>query len=426
MKNQRALKSRLLLRLAALAALIALFLVLGTSSVVAETVATESPRVAGRSSPAQTLLARKLERALAAAGIPASRRGAVVIDLETGETVFARNARRGLLPASNEKLPIAYVALTLLGPGYRIHTEALGDGERIGAEWDGDLVLKGYGDPNLSKAGLKTLARRVRATGIRSISGDLVGDESAFDRRRMAPGWKSSFFINECPPLSALSVDRGRDTSASPPIVAVRRFAEALRSVGVTVKGRLRLGRASEEATPLALINSPPLRKLLRFMNRESDNYSAELLLKQIGASENEWGSTVNGASLVADTLDDAGVPLGGVRIADGSGLSPLDRLTPAALGTLLAEAWNDSAIRWTFVSSLAIAGRNGTLAHRLSRPPALGNIRAKTGTTSLASALAGYVRDRYAFVILQNGSPVSAAQARVAQDHFVTLLAAQ
>ncbi len=375
---------------------------------------------------ASSALVRKLDTALAGSGVPAARRGAIVIELESGQTIFARNPRIGLAPASNEKLPVAYAAISLLGPGYRIPTEVLGEGVQEGDEWLGDLYLKGYGDPDLTRYDLRALAARVRAAGISWIRGDLVGDESAFDGRRMVAGWKSSYYIEECNPLSALAVDRSRDTSASPPLVAVRHFSEALEKAGVTVEGRIRLGTAPEEATRVTAVNSPPLSQILRFMNRESDNYTAELLLKQIGLFENGKGTSANGASLVTEMLADLDAPLGGVRIVDGSGLSRLDRLSPEALGVLLAEAWADPEVSWTFVSSLAIAGRNGTLERRLRTRPAAGIVRAKTGTTRNSSALSGYVGDRYAFVIIQNGWPVPAEQARVAQDRFVTALAAQ
>jgi len=114
------------------------------------------------------------------------------------------------------------------------------------------------------------------------------------------------------------------------------------------------------------------------------------------------------------------------VRIVDGSGLSLRNRLTATALAQLLVVAWSDTTLRSPFVGSLAIAGRLGTLSHRLRLRPARGNVYAKTGTTNSASALSGYVRSRYAFVILQNGSPIAAARARAAQDQFVTVLAAQ
>ena len=113
-----------------------------------------------------------------------------------------------------------------------------------------------------------------------------------------------------------------------------------------------------------------------------------------------------------------------GVRIADGSGLSLLDRLTARALAAILVTAWNDVDMHNAFWASLPIAGINGTLEDRLRLPPARGAVRAKTGTTDSASALSGYVRDRYSFAVLQNGHPVSTWSARKAQDRFATALA--
>lgn len=411
-------------RLAATALTIALGLALCGSTALEA--APQTAQTAGKKAAERTVLVRKLSAALASAKIPSAQRAAEVVDLTSGEVVFSRHAGGSLAPASNEKLPITLAALTLLGPEYSISTEVLGEGEQQGSKWLGDLVLKGYGDPDLSTGDLKRLARGVRAAGIRSVSGNLVADESFFDRSRTAPGWKSFFLIHECAPISALSVDRGRVTNASPPLVAARVFSEMLAASGVKVAGKPRAGVASDEALSIASVESPPLWKLLRFMDRESDNYTAELMLKQIGAYDNSQGTTANGAAAVRSVLADAGVPLAGVRIVDGSGLSRGDRLTATALSQLLVYAWSDTTLRSPFVGSLAVAGRIGTLSHRLRLRPARGNVYAKTGTTNSASALSGYVRSRYAFVILQNGSPVAAARARAAQDKFVTVLAAQ
>lgn len=412
-------------RLAALALTIALGLTLcGGATALRAT--EQSAQASGESAAARAALTRKLNAALASAGIPSSQRAAEVVDLTTGEVVYSRHATGSLVPASNEKLPIALAALTLLGPEYRITTEVLGEGEQDGSAWLGDLVLKGYGDPDLTTGDLKRLARQVRAAGIRSVSGELIADETFFDRGRTAPGWKSFFRINECAPISALSVDRGRVTSSSPPLVAARVFIKMLALSGVKVAGEPRVGKASGEELSIASVESPPLWKLLRFMGQVSDNYSAELLLKQVGATNNDQGTTANGAAEVKSVLADAGIPLAGVRIVDGSGLSQLDRLTATSLSQLLLAAWNDPTLRRPFVGSLAIAGRVGTLSHRMGSRPTFGKVYAKTGTTSSASALSGYVRDRYAFAILQNGHPVAAARARAAQDRFVTVLAAQ
>jgi len=252
-----------------------------------------------------------------------------------------------------------------------------------------------------------------------------VGDEQHFDSRRGAPGWKPSFLGFECPPLSALTVQglpiQGAGGSA---IAAAAAFALALERQGVAVSGRASTGLAPADAIPLALDVSKPLAEILLRMDRESDNFIAEMLLKELGAAQLAHGTSAAGAAVVRVTLDQAGVPLDGVRIVDGSGLSGLDRVTPRALVVLLRTAERDPALRGAFLRSLPVAGVSGTLRNRLALRATRGKILAKTGTTSRASALAGFVRQRYVFAILQNGSPVSYWTARTAQDRFVTVLA--
>jgi D-alanyl-D-alanine carboxypeptidase/D-alanyl-D-alanine-endopeptidase (penicillin-binding protein 4) len=372
-------------------------------------------------------LARRLARALVVPHVSAARSAALAFDLTSGEVVFARNPTRSLAPASTAKLPLTYALLTALGPSFRIRTEVVGRGEQDGPVWRGDLVLVGRGDPTLSSGDLAHLAAAVRATGIRRVAGAVVGDESWFDARRMAPGWRTSYFIQQSPPLSALVVDRGRYRGAAsrdPALAAAALFREALREAGVSVTRPAATGPAGPYALPLAGVTSPPLGALVRFMDRESDNFTAELLLKELGAVLAGRGTTAAGARTVTQGLAAAGVPLAGVRIVDGSGLSRLDRLTVAALVAILEAAWNDPSVRRPFFSALPVAGLSGTLSDRMRRPPARGNVAAKTGTTREASALAGYARGRYAFAVLQNGDPVSSWWARVAQDRFATVLA--
>jgi D-alanyl-D-alanine carboxypeptidase/D-alanyl-D-alanine-endopeptidase (penicillin-binding protein 4) len=159
-------------------------------------------------------------------------------------------------------------------------------------------------------------------------------------------------------------------------------------------------------------------------MDRESDNFTAELVLKTLGAEIAGKGTTGAGARVVIDALREAGIPLAGVRIADGSGLSRFDRLTPRALAGTLLAAWADPELRPVIWDSLPVAGRDGTMERRLDSRPAYGAVRAKTGTTAVASALSGFVRRRYVFVVVQNGNPVSAWWARKAQDRFAIALA--
>ncbi|HZR93477.1 MAG TPA: D-alanyl-D-alanine carboxypeptidase/D-alanyl-D-alanine-endopeptidase [Gaiellaceae bacterium] len=371
-------------------------------------------------------LRAKLSAALAAPGIGPGRTGAVALDLASGRVVYAHNATVPFVPASNEKLPVTYAALVVLGPSFRFPTEVRGQGSLAAdGTWTGSLVLKGYGDPTLSSARLAQLARQLARLGLRRVTGGVVGDESFFDRRRTAPGWKPSFSMVESPPLSALVVDRavtrGR-IARLPAYAAAKRFRRELREVGVDVAGPASVGAGGGRL--LASTESKPLGEILHAVDADSDNFTAELLLKELGAVAGAGGTSAAGAAVVRRVLGEAGIPLAGVRIVDGSGLSSLDRLTPQAIVDILARVWHAPHLRPYLVDALAVAGRTGTLAHRLTSPLTLGKVIGKTGTTDLACVLSGFVRGRYAFSVIENGTPVPFWTAREAQDRFVQLLA--
>jgi D-alanyl-D-alanine carboxypeptidase/D-alanyl-D-alanine-endopeptidase (penicillin-binding protein 4) len=370
-------------------------------------------------------LGAALDRALAAPGIDPVRTAALAISLETGEVVYERNARASLAPASAEKLAVSFAALRLLGPSFRFRTEVVGAGELDGHLWRGNLYLVGHGDPSLARDDLAALAREVASWGIRRITGRVLGDEHHFDSIRTAPGWKPSYLGIESPPLSALTVEEAEVRTANgSAAAAASAFRSALQRRGVAVARPPGAGRAPADVLPLALDLSEPLAAIVRAMNRESDNFVAEILVKELGAAVERQGSTAAGARAVRSALVAAGVPVAGVRVVDGSGLSLLDRLTARALVSILLAGEADPGIRDAFVTSLAVAGVSGTLRDRLNRRPTVRRVIAKTGTTSRASALAGFVRRRYVFAILQNGSPVPYWSARAAQDRFVTVLA--
>jgi serine-type D-Ala-D-Ala carboxypeptidase/endopeptidase (penicillin-binding protein 4) len=378
---------------------------------------------AGSRSAFQTQLAR----ALHARHVSPARTGAIVFDLQTGSTLFGHNPRLPLRPASNEKLATTYAALTALGPSFRIETGVLGEGEQSGTTWRGDLVLKGYGDPGLSAAQIVKLARQVSADGIRHVTGRILGDESWFDTRRTGLGWKRKFYLHESPALSALIVNRGwtgRYETARPALMAAQLFRADLRRAGVSVHGAAAIGVASAQAAPLAYVESAPLSALVRHMDIYSDNFYAEMLLKEVGAVQGSGGSAAAGLAVERQLLRAAGVPLDGVRMVDGSGLSLLDRWTPLGLAALLRTMWQDEDLRPYLVPALPIAGETGTLDHRMRTGPARGLVRAKTGTTDNASSLSGFAGERYAFSILENGSPVRTRSAERSQDRFAEVLA--
>jgi D-alanyl-D-alanine carboxypeptidase/D-alanyl-D-alanine-endopeptidase (penicillin-binding protein 4) len=376
----------------------------------------------------QLPLSTRLASALAVPGSSPKTTGAVVVDLLTGQTLFARNPDASLAPASNEKLLVTYAALAELGAGYRFDTQVVSTGTQDGTVWHGDLVLKGSGDPSFSSADLLKLAAQLKTLGITQVDGRILGDDSWFDKLRTAPGWKASFYLNESAPISALVVDDGlyeHHIAANPPLAAAGRFRRLLRERGITT-GPVGVGRAPAAAVEVAHVLSPPLATILHYMDTESDNLHAEMLLKQLGAVAGGRGTTIAGADVVMHDLGDAEIPLTGVRVVDGSGLSDEDRVTARALTALLLSAWRNPEMRKPLFDALAVSGRTGTLKSRLDRKPAYGAVHAKTGTTDLASALSGYVKRIYAFSVVQNGYPVSWSATRKAQDRFATALASE
>jgi len=370
-------------------------------------------------------ISTSLRHALVVRDVDSRRTAALAVDLRSGEIVFGQNSTRALAPASSEKLAVTLAVLRDLGPSYRFRTQVAGRGRLVGHVWEGNLFLVGSGDPTLDLRDVDALAHKIAARGITRVAGRVLGDEHRFDTERGGPGWKPSFLGIESAPLSALSVQgvtlRTTDSSA---FAAAQAFRDALIHRGVAVTGVAGRGRAPLDALPLAYHRSAPLSGVVREMNHESDNFVAEMLLKELGAMAAGRGSTAAGRHVVRDVLAETGVPLDGVRLADGSGLSLRDRLTVRALVAILESGASDPSIRDAFVSSLSVAGESGTLQHRLAKRPTRGRVRAKTGTTNQACALAGFVGSKYVFAILQNGSPVDYWSARIAQDRFVTVLA--
>ena len=374
-----------------------------------------------------TPLARQLTEALHSREVSAAQTGAVVLDLQTGRGVFALNAERPLHPASNEKLATTYAALTALGPAFRIETDVLGDGTQTGSTWQGDIVLKGYGDPTLSASDLRSLAHQVAADGITHVQGRVIGDESWFDARRAGIGWKQEFYLHESPALSALIVDRGWDgrDETQPALYAAQLFRRDLVDAGVSVSGPPETGVATAGASLLGYVQSAPVASLVHFMDTVSDNFTAEMLMKEVGAVQRNSGTAAAGLAETRELLSGAGIPLPGIRMVDGSGLSLDDRWTAAGLADLLRTMWLDPDLRPYITSALPIAGVTGTLWYRMRTGPAHRFVRAKTGSTDNASALSGFVGPRYVFSVVENGNPVETPQAENTQNRFATALAA-
>ena len=389
-----------------------------------------APPPAGAAPLPRHLLPARIASTLRAHGLAGPATAVAVSDTETGTVLYRRNALRPLLPASNEKLYVTIAALTELGPDFRYETRVVAAGTRAGRVLHGNLFIVGAGDPTLSRYRIAELAHLVRASGIRRVTGRILGDETLFDRRRSGPGWPARFVDVECPPLSALAVDRDVTSQGSfartPARRAARLLREALEARSVTT-GPVGVGKAPTTATPLAKTSSPPLWRILRFMNRESDNFTAEMVAKGIGAYAGAGGTTAEGMRVARGAI----APLLGDEaprqtLMDGSGLSLADRSTASALARLLTAAAAEPEIAAAVFGSLSIAGKNGTLERRML---ALGGrVRGKTGTLDGVSSLTAYVTSttghRYVISIVMNRSSLSFWQAHSAQDEIAALVA--
>jgi D-alanyl-D-alanine carboxypeptidase/D-alanyl-D-alanine-endopeptidase (penicillin-binding protein 4) len=383
----------------------------------------------------------QLRRELAAAFAPASpASGALVVDALSGHVVFARRASTPRIPASVEKLYTSSAALLAFGSGHTFQTRILGDGT-IGPNgiYDGSLYLVGGGDPlfgaqvfNRSFYGINgtttaALAALIASRGITQVTGRVVGDESRFDQLRgtASEGFKPSV---DLPPLSALAYNRGladrprRGYQTSPARAGAAGIRAALRLAGVAVPGTTAAGTAPAGAGLLATVSSPPLSTIVGLMNRPSDNWIAEMLVKGLGARFGSGGSTASGAAVVRARIAALGVR---PTIVDGSGLSRGDRTSPRQVVNLLLRM-GSHALAPILRNSLAVAGRSGTLATRMRGTAAQDRCRGKTGTLSDVSGLAGYCTALdgrvFVFALLMNRTRTGAA--RAIQDKFAVRLA--
>lgn len=372
------------------------------------------------------------------------REGAYVVDLSTGHVVFSRNARTPRITASLMKLFTTSTALLRFGGDARLSTRVFATGARQGSSWNGNLYLRGGGDPTFgSKAFVRhatgaggtvqALAAQIRRSGVRRIRGSVYGDGSVFTDGPGAPFTlvlcPHPLFGPGCPygpagrfarplpngPMTAISYNRGlaNDRSARPqkqPLrFAARALITALRADGVKVTGRAGARLTPPLTTPIATTWSPPMSRLIGLADKPSDNYIANVLLHDIGARVEGQGSMVAGAIGVTDTMRRFGLH---PRVATGDGGSDDDNATPHDVVGLLSRMAKLPQGP-TFRRALSLAGRNGTL-ERLAGTPSAGRCQLKDGTRIVSNPrntvlnLAGYCRsvggDTFAFAVMMNG----------------------
>ncbi len=354
-----------------------------------------------------------------------------------GRLVGSKNADLVVIPASNQKILVAAVALEVLGADFTYTTTVVGT-QPVDGVINGDIYLVGGGDPLLSGewypdsdldrlavfniTSIDELARQLVAAGVTQINGSVIGDGSRYDDEFFAPGWGGGVAGLEAGPYDALLVNdarvRGDDQRGSDPNEAgAREFARILAEQGISVSGGTATGTATEDRTPLASVSSLPLPAAIAEMLTNSDNNTAELMVKEIGLAASGTGSRTAGLDAIAATIADWGVDTTGLVLGDGSGLSLDNRLTCSTMLGVLQRVGFDSAVG----QGLAVAGQTGTLNDIFGETAVSGRLRGKTGTLNnppfdedppAVKALSGYLPvdggGAIEYVLILNGPTIN------------------
>jgi len=382
-------------------------------------------------------LRAKLDQSMRAAG---SFSGAYVENVTAGHTVFRSRHTSPRILASNTKLYTTAAALARFGTDGKLNTDVHGDGElTTNGTYRGDLYLVGGGDPTFGSrrfarraygggGTVEGLAVQLEEAGIERVTGRVFGDAAAHDSLRGGPdsGFGVSIYVG---PLSGLSYNRGlatesgRGYQATPPAFAAARLDDALERRGIAVRRAPLAKRRPPDTEELAVAESPPMDRLVKLTNKPSDNFFAELLLKDLAMQASGLGTTRGGARLAAGFARRLGAAP--AALTDGSGLSRGNRASPVRVAKFLL-ALREREEFPAFSDSLSIAGVDGTLGPRMRRGPARGRCRGKTGTLSNVSTVSGYCRalsgDTYVFSVLMNG--VNPYGARLLQDGMLQAIA--
>jgi D-alanyl-D-alanine carboxypeptidase len=370
---------------------------------------------------------------LVTSGALGTRVGALVTDLSTGQVLYEQNAAARFAPASTTKIATAVAALETLGPQARFSTRVvLVPRGKAGAGGQGSsrIVLVGGGDPTLAvhrfpagdypqPATLSALAAAtataLRAKGISSVT--LRYDGSLFGGPEVARGWApigaAGNYVSSgnITPITGLEVDQGRLTphgipedaddpgnfrarSLTPGLDAAHAFAVLLRKDGITTHGRPSPARAPRPrgSDELAVARSPELAAIVQQMLTESNNVIAETLARQVAVATGRPGTFAGAAGAVMAVA--ASLKVHGLRLYDGSGLSPRDRISPRALVGLVGLAARSGPRLRPVITGMPVAGFSGTLGPGSFFGPfgraGLGMVRAKTGNLTHVATMAG------------------------------------
>lgn len=369
-----------------------------------------------------------------------------VLNPMTDDTIFAHNTQKLMIPASITKLYTTLSALTILGIDYRISTKLFTDDRELAdGVINGNLYIKGYGNPLFDKAGINIFVNELKKRGIRKITGRIIGDDSYFDDEYVREDWIEEETTNyRLPPISALVYERNQiqvrkrvrkkryryvyQNVSNPPLNVAQILLKELKAEGITVGGKEAVGVTPHHAQELSDV-SIQLRDLIKIINKRSDNFLAECLFKVIAAENSgEQGSAFNATQAVLSFMFSHDIIADGSKIVDGSGLSRYNQVTTSSVVSLLEWAYLNMDLFEDFQNSLSIAGLDGTLRRRMNESGNRIEFYGKTGTLSGLSSLAGYLKcnsgDDLIIAMIFEYEKGSSSLYKDIQDRIIELLA--
>ena len=309
--------------------------------------------------------------------------GIIVYNPLTQDTIFSVNEKRQMTPASLTKLFTTAVALNIMGEEHQLSTKLFTDDINLSDKVvNGNLYIKGYGNPTFSDFDLQGMINELISKGIEKITGNIIGDDTYLDNIYTREDWIEGEGSNiKLPPISALVLDRNKtvtrkkmrkrfryitEMAKDPAIFAANRLFTKLKENNIEVGGNSQKGKTPDKSILISQ-KSIFLNELIALINKHSDNFLAECLFKTLGAeATGEQGNSFYSQQAIQKFVKDNNIYFYGTEIVDGSGISRSDKVTPLSINGVLEKMYFDLNHFDAFYNSLSIAGVDGTLRGRM------------------------------------------------------------
>lgn len=357
----------------------------------------------------------QLDRLVGSDMFKTSQLGLMVYDLTADSAIYCYNERQMMRPASTMKVITAITALDRLGGSYQFKTDLCYTGKVENGTLTGDVYCVGHMDPRFNSDDMNAFVESLQKMGVDTIRGRLYADKSFKEATLLGEGW---CWDDDNPELSALPYGR-KDKF-------MERFERELREAGIIVQAYSAVSAKPDSAYCICT-RFHTMDQILMKMMKESDNLYAESMFYQLAASTGDRPATAaDGRKLVRRLIDKIGLKGSAYKIADGSGLSLYNYVSPELEVRMLRYARQNQNIYLHLLPSLPKAGMDGTLRNRMSSTFTRGNVRAKTGSVTGVYSLAGYLTasngHEICFSIINQGI-MHGKNARAFQDRVCEVL---